>query len=148
MKEEATSVLAVKAMQEKTSLMVPQGTQVTEAAAVEKKKRRRTRGATTTVKELKMQVVEKKKQSDIEAMQNAEVAYVESMRKENATLHSTSKKDNTVAIWQQTNPVASVAHGNTHDVQIKDLKLDVEEVVVEELVELQVYQQNDVEVGD
>jgi hypothetical protein len=77
------------------------------------------------------------------------VVSVESTRKLNATLHSPTKKNDTaVAIWTQKKPVASVAHGNTHAVQIKDVKLEVEEEVVEEWVELQVHEQNDVEVGD
>jgi hypothetical protein len=93
--------------------------------------------------------VEKKKQPDFEPVQKAEVAYVVSMHKETTTLHSTTKKkDTNVAISQQKKPVAGVAHGNTHVVQIKDVKLEVEEDVVEQRVELQVHEKNDVEVKD
>jgi hypothetical protein len=77
------------------------------------------------------------------------VVYVESVRKENATLHPTVKKKNmAVAILQQKKPVAGIAHGNTQTMQIKDVKLEVQEEVVAEQVELHVHQQNDVEVGD
>jgi hypothetical protein len=76
------------------------------------------------------------------------VAYVESVSKENATLHNTAKKKMTMAISQQKKPVTGIAHGNTHAMQIKDVKLEVEEEVVEERVELQVHKQNNVEVGD
>jgi hypothetical protein len=85
------------------------------------------------------QVVEKKKRHDIEAVQKADVAYVESVHKENATLHSTVKKDTAVAMSQKKKPVAGMAHGSTHTVQIKDVKLEVEEEVVEERVELHVH---------
>jgi hypothetical protein len=76
------------------------------------------------------------------------VAYVESVSKENATLHNTAKKKMTMAISQQKKPVTGIAHGNTHAMQIKDVKLEVEKEVVEERVELQVHKQNNVEVGD
>jgi hypothetical protein len=52
-----------------------------------------------------------------------------------------------VAISQQKKPVLGVAHGNTHAVQNKDVKHEVQEEVVEDRVELQVHEQNDVEVG-
>jgi hypothetical protein len=129
-------VLAVKAVQEKTSVLVAQGKQEMEAAAVEKKKRRR-RSATPSVQELRSQPLEKKKWHDIKAVQKAEVACVESMRKENATLRSTvKKKDTAVAISQQKKTVIGVPHVNTHVVRIKDVKLEVDEGVVEERVEL------------
>jgi hypothetical protein len=128
-------VLAVKAVQEKTSVLVAQGKQEMEAAAVEKKKRRR-RSATPSVQELRSQPLEKKKWHDIKAVQKAEVACVESMRKENATLRSTVKKDTAVAISQQKKTVIGVPHVNTHVVRIKDVKLEVDEGVVEERVEL------------
>jgi hypothetical protein len=128
-------VLAVKAVQEKTSVLVAQGKQEMEAAAVEKKKRRR-RSATPSVQELRSQPLEKKKWHDIKAVQKAEVACVESMRKENATLRSTVKKDTAVAISQQKKTVIGVPHVNTHVVRIKDVKLEVDEEVVEERVEL------------
>jgi hypothetical protein len=49
MKEkEAASVLEVKVIQEKTSMLVAQGDQETEAAAVEKTKKRRRRSRETT----------------------------------------------------------------------------------------------------
>jgi hypothetical protein len=60
-------------------------------------------------------------------VQNAEVVYLESVRKENATLHSTMKKDTVVKILQQKKPVAGIAYSNTHAMQIKDVKLEVEE---------------------
>jgi hypothetical protein len=61
-------------------------------------------------------------------VQNAEVVYLESVRKENATLHSTmKKKDTVVKILQQKKPVAGIAYSNTHAMQIKDVKLEVEE---------------------
>jgi hypothetical protein len=66
--KESASVLVVKAVQEKTSVLVAQGTQETGADAVEKKKRRRRRDATLRVQELKTQAVVKKKRPDIEAM--------------------------------------------------------------------------------
>jgi hypothetical protein len=127
--------LAVKAVQEKTSVLVAQGKQEMEAAAVEKKKRRR-RSATPSVQELRSQPLDKKKWHDIKAVQKAEVACVESMRKENATLRSTVKKDTAVAISQQKKTVIGVPHVNTHVVRIKDVKLEVDEEVVEERVEL------------
>jgi hypothetical protein len=65
-------------------------------------------------------------------MQKVQVASVESVRKENATFHSTmKKKDTTVVTSQQKTPVVGVAHGNTHVVQIKDVKHEVEQEVVE-----------------
>jgi hypothetical protein len=92
MKEkEAASVLAVKAMQEKTSVSVAQGTEETGADAVEKRRWRRRKGTAPNMQELKMQAEVKKKRSDIEAMWKAEVASVGSVRKENATFHSTIK---------------------------------------------------------
>jgi hypothetical protein len=88
------------------------------------------------VQELRSQPLEKKKWHDIKAVQKAEVACVESMRKENATLRSTvKKKDTTVAISQQKKTVIGVPHVNTH-VRIKDVKHEVDEGVVEERVEL------------
>jgi hypothetical protein len=93
--------------------------------------------------------VEKKKRPDIEVTQTTEVASVESEHKENATLHSTvKKKDRAMAISQQKKSATGITNNNTHAMQIKDVKLEVEEKVVEQRVKLQVHEQNDVEVGN
>jgi hypothetical protein len=110
MKEkEAASVFVVKVVQEKTSVLVAQGAQETEAPSVEKR-----RGATTSVQELRTHVVEKKKQPDIESVQKVEVAYVESVRKENATFHSTSKKKDMAAVISQQKSQSQASHTATH----------------------------------
>jgi hypothetical protein len=99
---EGGKVLAVKAVQEKTSVFVAQGTEEIEAAAVENRRRRwRRRGTTPSMQELKTHAAEKKKWPNIEVVQKAEMASVESMRMENATLHSIVKKKDTVVVISQ-----------------------------------------------